>query len=80
VLKKLEQYELAVFKDKQLSEVERGLETAVGKASNSKIASQVSLFAMSNESIIDELRDLDINEISNEEALNILTEIKKKII
>ena len=80
VLDKLEQYELAVFKDKQLGETERGLETAIGKASNSKIASQVSLFAISNENIIDEIRELNLDNISDEESRKILQELQEKTI
>lgn len=79
VLQKLEQYELAVFKDKQIKNTEQGLETAVGKASNSKIASQVSLFAISNENTIDELRDLDLENLSEAEAKKILVKLKDKI-
>lgn len=80
VLQKLEQYELAVFKDNQIAKSENGLEKAVGQAGKSKIASQVSLFAISNENIIDELRDLNPNKITNEEAKEILTELKRKIV
>lgn len=80
VLEKLEQYELAVFKDKQISDMERGLETAVGKANNIKKATQFSLFAISNESVINELRDLDINSLSDSEAKNILNDMKNKLI
>lgn len=79
VLQKLEEYELAVFKDKHIN-AERGLETAVGRAANSKIASQVSLFAISNEDIIDELRQTDVENLSDAEAKNLLTELKDKVI
>ncbi len=79
VLDKLEEYELAVFKDKQIVK-ESGLETAVGRASNSRIASQFSLFAISNENIIDQLREINTETLSAEEAKNLILEIKEKII
>ncbi|MGI8670866.1 MAG: DNA mismatch repair protein MutS [Aridibacter sp.] len=79
VLKKLEEYELLIFKDTQITG-NRGLETAIGRASNSRIASQVSLFAISNENIIDELREIDADNLSAEEARNLILAIKEKII
>ncbi len=78
VLAKLEQYELAVFSEvKQKSD---GLETAVGHASQSRMASQFSLFAITNENVIDELRSLIISEMSEKEAKEILEELQKRII
>ncbi len=79
VLKKLEEYELAVFKDTQIAE-NRGLETAVGRASKNKIASQISLFAITNENIIDELRDTNVENLSDTEAKELLSLLKHKII
>ena len=78
VLEKLEQYELAVFSDAK-PETE-ALETAVGRAGKSKVASQFSLFAVSNEDIINELRDLEPEKLSPEEAKRILSAIKLRII
>ena len=80
VLKKLEQYELAVFSDKQTATREIGLEAAVGQATKSKIASQISLFAISNENIIDELRNLDTDSISVDESKKLLIKLKDQII
>ncbi len=80
VLEKLEQYELAVFKDRQITNAEKGLEHAVGQASKNKIASQVSLFAISNENIVDELREIDLETLSDSEAKQILKKMKDEII
>ncbi|MDQ2918656.1 MAG: DNA mismatch repair protein MutS [Verrucomicrobiota bacterium] len=78
VLEKLEQYELAVFSEaKQNVET---LETATGGTPRKNAASQFSLFAVSNEDIIDELRELSPEKLSPEEAKNILSEWKKRII
>jgi DNA mismatch repair protein MutS len=71
VLKKLEAYELAVFQD----ENRNGLKAAATKA----VTSQFSLFAVSNEIAIDQLREIDIDSISPEESKSLLTEIKSKL-
>ncbi len=80
VLEKLEQYELAVFADESIVEREKGLEAAAGKASQGKLASQVSLFAISNETLIDELRNLDTKNLSAEDAKEVLKKLKKDVI
>ena len=72
VLAKLEKYELAVFAD----EKKEGL----AKAAGAKMASQYSLFAVTNESAIDELRDVSIDDLTAEESKQLLTRIKGKII
>ncbi len=72
VLAKLEKYELAVFADERRT----GLAMAAGK----KMASQFSLFAISNESAIDQLRGIEVNALSPEESLSLLKELKAKII
>jgi DNA mismatch repair protein MutS len=72
VLEKLEKYELAVFADEKTS----GIAKAAGRA----MASQFSLFAISNESIIDELRDIKVDDMPAEETKRILKEMQKKIV
>ncbi len=72
VLSKLEKYELAVF----ANESRQGLRKAAGKA----IASQVSLFAISNETAIDQLRGTDVESLSPEEARELLADLRKKIV
>ena len=72
VLSRLERYELAVFADDK--------KTGLGAAAAAKAAAQVSLFAITNESAIDELRTTDIDDLSPEESKALLSEIKRKII
>jgi len=72
VLAKLEKYELAVFADEQ----KHGLAKAAGRG----LAAQFSLFAVSNESAIDELRSLDINALSADESQQLLARLKDKIV
>jgi DNA mismatch repair protein MutS len=71
VLDKLEKYELAVFATEK-----RGLE----KSARRRLASQFSLFAISNENVIDELREMDLSAISEREAKAALRELQKRII
>lgn len=77
VLAKLEKYELAVFKESNSVE---GIEKAVGKAANNKMATQFSLFAISNESIIDELRETNFENLNEKEIKQFLAEIQKRIV
>jgi DNA mismatch repair protein MutS len=72
VLARLERYELAVFADEKKS----GLSAAAA----AKAASQVSLFAITNENAIDELRSTDVDSLSPEETKTLLRELKQKII
>ncbi|HRI04967.1 MAG TPA: DNA mismatch repair protein MutS [Pyrinomonadaceae bacterium] len=72
VLEKLEKYELAVFADEK--------KDGLAKAAAGRIASQVSLFAVTNETAIDELRGVNVEDLSAEESKELLTKIKGKII
>ena len=72
VLARLERYELAVFADEKKS--------GLGAAAAAKAAAQVSLFAITNENAIDELRMTDIESLSPEESKSLLKEIKERII
>ena len=72
VLARLERYELAVFADEK--------KTGLSAAAAARAASQVSLFAITNESAIEELRTTDIDELSPEESKDLLREIKQKIV
>lgn len=80
VLKKLEQYEIAVFSDKQINSQAKGLEAAVERASKSRAASQASLFAIVNEDVINEIRGLNTSDITPEESKKLLIDLKKRII
>lgn len=71
VLEKLEKYELAVFATEK-----KGLD----KVARKQIASQFSLFAISNENVVDELRDIDLGNLSDSEAKKLLEDIQKRII
>ena len=72
VLEKLEKYELAVFADERRSGIDR--------AAGMKAAAQVSLFAISNENVLDELRTTDISKLSGDEAKRLLEDAKKRLI
>jgi DNA mismatch repair protein MutS len=78
VLAKLEKYELAVFSEGKSEH--NGMEKAVNRAKQSKMASQFSLFAISNENVIDEIREFDVEKMSADEAQKFLSELKKKIV
>ncbi len=72
VLSKLEEYELAVF----AADARNGIGAAAAKAQ----AAQVSLFAVSNEGTVDELRRADLSEMSAEESKALLAELQRRII
>jgi DNA mismatch repair protein MutS len=80
VLEKLEQYELAVFADKQMAPAVKGLEAAASRGGGARMAAQVSLFAITNESAIDELRDIDPEEMSEDELRETMSRIKDRIV
>ena len=72
VLSKLESHELAVFAD--------GAPTGIAHAAGKKLASQLSLFAITNENAIDELRGLDIQSLTLEQTREILEGVQRKIV
>ena len=72
VLEKLEKYELAVFSD----ESKNGIQKAAGM----KAAAQVSLFAISNENILEELRSADVASLTGDDAKRLLEDAKKRLI
>ena len=78
VLEKLERFELAVFSEPDNHS--DALEQAVARASKSKMATQTTLFAIANENIIDELRELEVEKLSATEAQKILAAMRKRII
>ncbi len=78
VLEKLEKYELAVFAD--AAKTSGNLEAAASRAGSSRMASQFSLFAVSNENVIGDLRDLNISEISEKEAKKLLIDLQNRIV
>ncbi len=72
VLAKLEKYELAVFSDE--------VRTGLAKAAGGHAVSQFSLFAVSNEGVIDEMRETDVDALDPADAKALLKEIKARII
>ncbi|MEP6849234.1 MAG: DNA mismatch repair protein MutS [Acidobacteriota bacterium] len=72
VLEKLEKYELAVFADEKPA--------GLGKAAAQRVASQVSLFAIANEGVVDQLRALNVESLSETGAKEILAEMKRRIV
>ncbi len=72
VLSKLEKYELAVFAEDKTT----GIAAAAAKAQ----AAQFSLFAVNNESAIDELRHSRPDEMSPDESKAFLLDLKRKVI
>ncbi|MCO6509260.1 MAG: DNA mismatch repair protein MutS [Aridibacter famidurans] len=80
VLSKLEEYELAVLADREIAKQEKGLGAAAASAADSKRAAQFSLFAVSNESAIDELRETDLGSMTDEELRKTVEKIKSRIV
>lgn len=78
VLEKLEKYELAVFSDGAVPS--DGVDKAAQRAKSARATAQVSLFAISNESVIDELRAVDTEQLSGEDARNLIADLKGRII
>ncbi|HLA94092.1 MAG TPA: DNA mismatch repair protein MutS, partial [Pyrinomonadaceae bacterium] len=72
VLTRLEKYELAVFAD----ESAKGLAMAAGR----KAASQTSLFDLANETAINELRNASVDTMTPEDGLNLLRDLRSKLI
>lgn len=72
VLGRLERYELAVFSDTNAT----GLESVAVRS----VASQTSLFAMANDTLIDEIREADIENMSPDAALEFLLDLRKRIV
>ena len=78
VLAKLEKYELAVFSDKQQNNA--GLESAINRQGKSKLAAQFSLFAITNENVLDDLRTAELQNLTPEEAKVLLQNLKNRIV
>ena len=78
VLARLEQYELAVFSESKA--ISGSLETAVGRAGKSRLASQFSLFSVSNENVVEDLRISEINKMSEKEAKEFLRDLQNRIV
>jgi DNA mismatch repair protein MutS len=95
VLARLERYELEVFADEEKHEREAsppandwetwaldeaGLKSAARRARQKRIAAQATLFDAANQGILDEVRGVDVETLKPEEALDILQDIRKRIV
>jgi DNA mismatch repair protein MutS len=72
VLKRLEEYELAVLSSES--------EKSNSSAASSKVAAQMSLFGFANEAVIDALRDFDPSGASDAEIREFLNSIKGRVV
>jgi flagellar hook-basal body complex protein FliE len=59
---------------------EAGLKRAAKRARQRRIASQATLFDATNQSLLDELRGVDVENLKPEAALEILAQIRKRIV
>jgi DNA mismatch repair protein MutS len=95
VLARLERYELEVFADEEKHGQETaqpandwetwaldeaGLKSAARRARQKRIAAQATLFDAANQGILDEVRGVDVETLKPEEALDILQDIRKRIV
>ena len=94
VLRRLERYELDVFAEEERETKEqavaagasanssiedRALTRAATSAARRRIAAQSSLFDLANQKIVDELRETKIEEMSAEEAKELLIDLRRKL-
>jgi DNA mismatch repair protein MutS len=95
VLARLERYELDVFADKEgegkdepapandwdsWALDEAGLKQAARRARHKRIAAQATLFDAANQGILDAVRSLDVETLKPEEALDILQDIRQRLV
>ncbi|HYO90701.1 MAG TPA: DNA mismatch repair protein MutS, partial [Pyrinomonadaceae bacterium] len=95
VLSRLERYELDVFAEEEQTEEkaaassdnwdewaldEAGLRSAARRARQRRIAMQATLFDATNQSLLDELRGLDVETLSPEEARKLLQDMRKRLV
>jgi DNA mismatch repair protein MutS len=95
VLARLEHYELDVFTEEEARDEavakpeteweawaldEAGLKSAARRARQKRIAMQATLFDSVNQNLLDELRSVDVETLKPEEALEILQDIRKRIV
>lgn len=96
VLQRLERYELDVFAEEEgeaeaeraiavgatefTDTEDRALSKAAAQAGRRRIAAQSSLFDLANQKIVDDLREAKVDEMTPEEAKELLRELRKKLI
>jgi DNA mismatch repair protein MutS len=79
VLARLERYELEVFADDEHVGA-AALEKATARAGRRKAAAQASLFDLANQRVVEELRDVDPDKMSPEEAKELLRKLRQRIV
>lgn len=72
VLKRLEKYELAVFSEEK--------DKAFQKAAVDKIARQATLFSIVNEKLLEEIKNLNLDSLSDAELRQIIKNIQQRIV
>lgn len=94
VLTRLERYELDVFAEEEQQQEkaaaadnwdtwaldEAGLKNAARRARQRRIAMQATLFDATNQSLLDELRQMDVETLSPEESQKLLQEMRKRLV
>jgi DNA mismatch repair protein MutS len=95
VLERLERYELDVFAEEaktsvaetvpkgfgdEWSSADKGLGTAARRARSRRIAAQATLFDATNQGLLDELREVNVEALSPDEARLFLEELRKRIV
>jgi DNA mismatch repair protein MutS len=95
VLRRLERYELDVFAEEAVPQTEQaegkksweswaatenGLGSAARRAARRQVAAQVTLFDSVNQGLLDEVRNLDVETLSPDEAHAILLNMRSRII
>jgi DNA mismatch repair protein MutS len=85
VLERLERYEIDVFAEveqqKQTAAVEsNGLNSAVKRAARSRMAMQTTLFQTANETLIEEIKQTKIENLSGEQLRDYLLDLQKRIV
>lgn len=78
VLSKLEQYELAVFRESKPTSDAAAFGSA--QLGRNKTSNQFSLFAGANEIVINELREINIEELNDVEIKNFISHLQSRII
>jgi DNA mismatch repair protein MutS len=95
VLERLERYELDVFAeeakpaavassqktgDEDLTSNDKGLKSAARRARSRRIAAQATLFDATNQGLLDELREVNVETLSPDEARELLEGLRKRIV
>jgi DNA mismatch repair protein MutS len=91
VLQRLERYELEVFTEEESSAMERAATAGADESSASdalskvatqagrrRVAAQTSLFDLANQRVVDELRTVNVEGLSPEEARQLLKDLQKR--